>query len=482
MPSKSEMQSPLKKLIWINLLLVLGLILSPYPGKAQQEQPPGPVYVVQGGDTLGEIARRFGISVQALIEANGITNPNVLSEGAQLLIPGLEGIQGTLTTVSVPFGETLNSLSRRYQVTPAQLARLNHLTNPAELYAGANLVIPTQGEGGLGYERFTLWPGESLLELAVRSGKNPWSILQLNALSHSWDVLPGDPLLIPGEGNLESPGGLPEAIQGAEIKPLPLQQGKVGVIQISAVDGLTFEGDFMDRPLNFFPAREGGYIALFGVHALAEPGFYPLRLRGELPGGKSFAYSQLVGIAPVDYPFDQPLTVDPATIDPSITQPEDAAWSALARPATPERYWNTVFQIPSPLEQAYCLETGDCWTSRFGNRRSYNGSPYSFFHTGLDIAGGVGTKIFAPAPGVVIFAGPLTVRGNATMIDHGWGVYSGYMHQSEILVEVGDHVQTGDLIGLVGGTGRVEGPHLHWEVWAGGVQVDPLDWLSQRYP
>jgi len=68
------------------------------------------------------------------------------------------------------------------------------------------------------------------------------------------------------------------------------------------------------------------------------------------------------------------------------------------------------------------------------------------------------------------------------MIDHGWGVYTGYMHQSEILVNVGDQVEAGQIIGKVGETGRVEGPHLHWEVWVGGIQVDPLDWLNNIYP
>jgi murein DD-endopeptidase MepM/ murein hydrolase activator NlpD len=238
----------------------------------------------------------------------------------------------------------------------------------------------------------------------------------------------------------------------------------------------------MDRPLTIFSDGAGSYVGMIGIHALAEPGFYPLHLQGSAADGTSFSFSQLVGVAPEDYPFDQPLTVDPATIDPAITQPEDAQWTALAATATPERLWDKLFMIPSPFPQDYCLETGECWTSRFGNRRSYNGSPYNFFHTGLDIAGKVGTEIYAPAAGVVVFAGPLTVRGNATMINHGWGVYSGYMHQSEILVEVGDQVEAGQLIGIVGATGRVEGPHLHWEVWVGGVQVDPLDWLSQSYP
>ena len=101
---------------------------------------------------------------------------------------------------------------------------------------------------------------------------------------------------------------------------------------------------------------------------------------------------------------------------------------------------------------------------------------------GLDFCGGEGLQIFAPAPGKVVFAAPLTVRGNATIIDHGWGVYSGFWHQSQILVNVGDTVEQGQVIGLVGGTGRVTGAHLHWDLWVNGIQVNPLNWLNQTYP
>jgi len=68
------------------------------------------------------------------------------------------------------------------------------------------------------------------------------------------------------------------------------------------------------------------------------------------------------------------------------------------------------------------------------------------------------------------------------VIDHGWGVYSAYAHQSEILVNEGDWVEAGQLIGRVGSTGRVTGPHLHWEVIVGGVQVDPMQWLEESFP
>jgi len=76
----------------------------------------------------------------------------------------------------------------------------------------------------------------------------------------------------------------------------------------------------------------------------------------------------------------------------------------------------------------------------------------------------------------------LTVRGNATYIDHGWGVYSGYLHQAEIYVSEGEWVERGQVIGKVGSTGRVTGPHLHWEIWVGGVPVEPLSWVLVGYP
>lgn len=94
----------------------------------------------------------------------------------------------------------------------------------------------------------------------------------------------------------------------------------------------------------------------------------------------------------------------------------------------------------------------------------------------------MGTRLYAPADGEVVFTASLVVRGNVVVIDHGWGVYSAYDHFSEILVQPGDIVRTGQTIGLGGETGRTTGPHLHWEVWVGGVQIDPADWLEQGYP
>jgi murein DD-endopeptidase MepM/ murein hydrolase activator NlpD len=166
------------------------------------------------------------------------------------------------------------------------------------------------------------------------------------------------------------------------------------------------------------------------------------------------------------------LTVDPATIDPATTIPEQDQIFSLTAPATPVRMWDGLFVLPS---------VGG-FRSVFGSLRAYNGGPYNSFHGGVDFSGAEDRPITAPAPGVVVFTGKLVVRGNATVIDHGWGVYTGYWHQSKTLVNIGDHVATGQILGYQGATGRVTGPHLHWEMIIGDKQVDPLQWTKVAFP
>jgi murein DD-endopeptidase MepM/ murein hydrolase activator NlpD len=466
---------------YIVCLLLLGLLLPSGRGLAQTPQPSGPTYVVQAGDSLWDIALRFGVTLQDLEAANGITDANAIAAGASLVIPGLEGIQGVLTTVSVPFGETLRSLSRRYNLPESTIIRLNHLTSPGAVYAGATLILPETNAQAAVVRRAALAPGQSLLELAAAEGVNPWTIIAGSRLAGRWAALPGDVLQFPSGSSPDgseanSPGALPGAIQQVSLAPLPLVQGKVLTLRVQGQSGMSLTGSIAGYTLHFFPAENGEWIAMQGIHALAEPGMVPLTLSGSLADGTPFAFSQPVFLRAGDYPFDPVLIVSPETIDPAVTRPEDAEWMALAAPATPLKQWNGMFGSPA------AAPFNDCWPSFYGSRRSYNGGPYNFFHTGLDFCGGVGSPILAAAAGTVVFAGPLTVRGNATMIDHGWGVYTGYMHQSEILVKVGDKVEAGQEIGKVGGTGRVTGPHLHWEIFVGGVQVDPMDWLEQAFP
>ena len=452
---------------------------SPTVGASPQPAT-GPIYIVQAGDGLSSIASRFGVSLADLIAANNITDANNIAIGDQVIIPGLEGISGILTTEIVGYGDTLHSISRRNQLSEDLLRQLNHITSPAELYAGVSLVYSQKDNFTPLNKRITLAAGETTLEAAVLADSNPATVVTLNNLQGGWAALPGDILYLNGATSEGGPvaTGMPSAFISVAMSPLPIKQGGTAVITVQALDGIKLDGMLVDKPLHFFPIEGGKQVALEGIHAMLDPGPYPLALEATLPDGTKQNFEQMIVIQSGYYPDDPVLSVEPATIDPAVNDPELAKITELTEPDNPQKYWNGLFKNPSIFP--------DCFTSRYGNRRTYVGTgteeKFFSFHSGLDFCGGAGLQISAPADGVVVFAGPLTVRGNATIIDHGWGVYSGIWHQSEIQVQVGQNVKAGDVIGLVGGTGRVTGAHMHWEIWVNGVQVNPMDWLENKYP
>jgi murein DD-endopeptidase MepM/ murein hydrolase activator NlpD len=118
-------------------------------------------------------------------------------------------------------------------------------------------------------------------------------------------------------------------------------------------------------------------------------------------------------------------------------------------------------------------------TSPYGSRRTYGDSPTITAHAGEDFGAAAGTPVFAPAAGTVVLAERLFVRGNAVILDHGGGVYTGYWHLSESDVKPGERVVPGQRLGAVGSTGLSTGAHLHWEMEVGGAPVDPLQWVEK---
>ncbi|MEM5775281.1 MAG: M23 family metallopeptidase, partial [Anaerolineaceae bacterium] len=224
----------------------------------------------------------------------------------------------------------------------------------------------------------------------------------------------------------------------------------------------------------FFQTAENEYVGLNGLSAEEETGILPIRLEGGWNGQPIFQLDQRILVESGYYGEGPAIYVDPVTIDPAVTEPEQDLVEGLTGIVNPERYWEGKFQYP--VDEP-CLSAG------FGASRVYNGS-YHYYHTGLDFAvcTASNANVYAAAPGRVVFAGPLVVRGNAVIIDHGWGVYTGYWHQTSLAVSEGDLVEAGQLLGIIGTTGRSTGYHLHFEVWVNGTQVDPYEWLEQEYP
>ena len=119
-------------------------------------------------------------------------------------------------------------------------------------------------------------------------------------------------------------------------------------------------------------------------------------------------------------------------------------------------------------------------TSPFGKQRFVNGLPKSA-HLALDLRGSVGTSIVAPLKGKVVLIGDYFYTGLTLILDHGHGLFSSYAHMSEIKVRLGDLVEQSNEIGLVGATGRVTGPHLHWTVYFDGNKVNPESLIQDGY-
>ncbi len=460
------------------LRFVLCLVILLVPISVARAQESGPVYVVVEGDTLTAIAVKFGTTVEALVEANGISDPSVLFPGMALVIPGFEGVGGVLTTVEVGVGETLSSLSQRYGIAADVLTRLNRLVSPGRIFVGQSLIVPEGETNASAMSEATMLrirAGDTALEWAALRGVNPWTLRLLNAQADRLWVEPGAVLATPGGPAPAT--GLSAPVEAVELTLSPAVQGRTEEIRLRLTSAASAEGSLGPWPLHFLPLADRTLVALQGIHALAEPGFYDLdiRVREADSGDLLLALAQPLQVVEGGYPYDPPLSVPPETIDPAVTSVEDAQIATVVAPVGAERLWEGTFQYP--------VSNYDAFPSRFGSRRSYNNSGYDYYHAGLDFYyTSLDDQIYAPARGRVVFAGPLTVRGNTTFLDHGWGVYTGYLHQSEILVSVGDVVEVGQVIGRVGATGRVTGPHLHWEVWVGGVPVNPLDWVNAVYP
>jgi murein DD-endopeptidase MepM/ murein hydrolase activator NlpD len=434
-------------------LVCAGLIAAAFPVVPIQAQAAGPtIYVVQAGDTLFGIAKRYGVSVNDLATANGLLNPNLIYVGQQLKIPSQDETSPatpadtpsapTATPSSAPnppatnrlhvvqSGETLFRIALKYGTTVQAFASTNHLDNVALIYVGQELIIPSEATSP---------------QAAVAQ--------------------PSTPLRAP--------------FTSIEIDPLPLYQGSLMVVAVRTDKAVTLNGSFQDWTIPFAPDGDR-YIGLVGVGAHpvsgVKPGIYPVTVTATDNKGEQVSITTNVQINAGHFNSES-INLAPdrqQLLDPQLQQVErdklDAVWTIF----NPTRYWTGLFSVPA--------STYTKISSPFGTRRSYDGGPFTSYHEGTDFAMPAGTPVYAPADGVVVLAEPLAVRGNAVVIDHGWGVYSGLYHLTKFAVEVGQHVKQGDLVAYSGNTGLSTGAHLHWDIRIRGLNVDAMQFTRQVFP
>jgi murein DD-endopeptidase MepM/ murein hydrolase activator NlpD len=244
-----------------------------------------------------------------------------------------------------------------------------------------------------------------------------------------------------------------------------IQPGEVLVVTVTAPASDAPVGvHAFGRDWPVYAVDKGRWRALVGIDLETRPGRYTV------------AVTSASGRA--DRPVDVQRHAFPTrrlTVDPDLVNPPPEALERIERDTRElQRIWTA--SSPDRLWTAFVRPVPDEANSAFGTRSIYNGQPRSP-HTGADFLSPAGRPVQAPAGGRVVLADALYFTGNTVVIDHGMGLFSLLAHLSEVDAHTGETVAAGDVVGKVGATGRVTGPHLHWTVRLNGARVDPLSLL-----
>lgn len=207
-----------------------------------------------------------------------------------------------------------------------------------------------------------------------------------------------------------------------------------------------------------------------GLDLNLKPGTYILAAAIQFEDGFLKNVQKEISVIAKEFP-QKKLWVD----EKFVTPPAEA----LERIRTESKLIQSIYSAYTEIwlgEGSFIVPTPDKVNPNFGERRVFNNQPRSP-HTGIDISSPQGTPVKASNSGRIVFANDLYYAGNTVIIDHGLGVFSFYCHFSKILAVRGDTIQKGDIIGEVGATGRVTGPHLHWSVRVRNSRIDPFSLL-----
>lgn len=463
-----------RRLLALTILITLcAMVFLTIPARAQT--PTFPEYVVVSGDTLYGIADRFKTTIEAIQEVNNMNGSAGLQPGDRLKIPGLEGLSGIMVSDFVPLGASLTVLARRGQSTVEGLIKLNKITSPSELFVGREITITQNPETQMVASIPPLLPGESMLEAAILNQSNYYRLARINTLASPNLALPMDTYYAPSATQTTNSLAIP-GLEEISLGNMPFMQGQTYTIQIKTNQPLKVSSELRNVKPGFYPRGENEQIAYGGINALAEPGIYPLTMEFTTASDLTYRIIQYVFVKDGNYAVDKNINVDPKTLEEEANTDEDKVFNDIVADPTPAQQWSGLWL--SPTNEPVCV------TDKFGNRRTYNNDDSKlYYHTGLDLGYCMGIDVFAPAAGTVVAVKPeQVIRGNAIVIDHGMGIFTTYMHLAKIVVTEGEVVAPGQKIGEIGNTGRSAGPHLHFQVDANGVHVNPETWLLKVFP
>ncbi len=364
------------------------------------------------------------------------------------------------TTYTVQPGDALSLIAERLGVDEDTLIRLNHITDPDHIEVGQVLRLPcpvsaadqalAATEAGMavatGIPRLPekegwvgLWHARAALYTHLRETRIPARVWWWPPTAR-----PGDTVVL-------------------HVEP-------------TAATLITPTVRIVDRPYPLTPYREG-YVGFVPLHGFVQPGILYITLNVSTTQDISTTVEVPVWVQNREFPSQEIYIPESKSglLAREIVEKEYTSLMAIWQASSGPPLWAGPFDWPIDVTQ---------WptTAPYGIRRTYYPGALRGYHTGQDIAAPEGTPVHAPARGRVVLAGPLQVRGNVVILDHGAGVTTNYWHLSQVNVQEGQTVERGDLLGLVGTTGLSTGAHLHWEIRIYGIPVDPVPWTQPNGP
>jgi murein DD-endopeptidase MepM/ murein hydrolase activator NlpD len=277
--------------------------------------------------------------------------------------------------------------------------------------------------------------------------------------------------------------------QAAKITAQPTHPQPGAIVRLTVSDPMrgdsivSIRGALADEPLHFRRASANAWHAIGGIPVDKEGVLFANAVVQRASGKTEITRVRF------DLPKIPPPAAQPLEVDSSFTRPLDAATQARVdrENARAREIGRASHERPPMWTASFVRPRNSVITSEFGSGRLFNGQ-LTARHLGVDFRGAMGEPVKAANRGVVALIDNFFLAGNVVYIDHGGGVVTSYFHLSKTLVHVGDVVKRGQVIGLVGNTGRVTGPHLHWAARYGANTVNPLDligigsWYSATTP
>lgn len=252
-----------------------------------------------------------------------------------------------------------------------------------------------------------------------------------------------------------------------------LQPGEVILVSVRSNTPVeTLWSHAFDKAFAFYPQADSQiWQGLIGIDLGTHPGVYQLGVEATAVSGAHVQTSHELSVTSKEFPTRR-LTVDEKFVNPpqemlERIRRESRSIKKIFTRMTVSKIWSGPFLLP----------VSGTTTSGFGRRSILNGQPRSP-HSGTDFRAHEGTQVRAPNYGLVVLVDDFYYSGNTVIVDHGQGLYSYFAHLSRSAVNTGEKVLPGDVIGYVGATGRVTGPHLHWSVRIRDTRVDPLSLVN----